>query len=228
MQVILHPLASLCSPPYCAFSANQSPAQSQKDSVRNAELTGVFCWNQANYEQRHDVNNSAAWLPRETDEFNEVGIAKQEARLVNCPMVKTSKMKFECRYHSTLRLPGEPPMGSVDIVIGRVIGIHIDKTVLTREGDGGHGMTHLPAVPRPPSPALPDLLPGMIDYGRLQPIARMGYNQYAVITRENLFCLDIPTTEADRALAAQRGGDTAINAGLEGSLHANRNLQGSK
>lgn len=45
-------------------------------------------------------------------------------------------------------------MGSVDIIIGRVIGIHISDSVLTD---------------------------GLVDVGKTMPIARCGYWQYAVI-----------------------------------------------
>lgn len=44
-------------------------------------------------------------------------------------MVKEPPVKFECEYHSTIRLPGNPPMGTVDIVIGKVIAVHIKDEV---------------------------------------------------------------------------------------------------
>ena len=47
------------------------------------------------------------------------------------PMVANSSIRFECEYHSTLRLPGNYLMGTVDVVIGKVVGIHIEGTVLT-------------------------------------------------------------------------------------------------
>ena len=63
-------------------------------------------------------------------------------------------MKFECKYHSTLRLPGNPPVGSADVVIGLVVGVHVDESVLTD---------------------------GLVDIQKTQPIARCGYYQYARI-----------------------------------------------
>jgi len=70
------------------------------------------------------------------------------------PMVKASPVRFECVYHSTIRLPGNPPMGTVDIVIGRVVGVHIDEEVLTD---------------------------GKLDVRKTEPIARCGYYEYAVV-----------------------------------------------
>ncbi len=47
-------------------------------------------------------------------------------------MLKLSPVRFECEYHSIVRLPGNPPLGTVDIVIGRVVGMHIDDNMLTK------------------------------------------------------------------------------------------------
>lgn len=122
------------------FSANQTPTAQQKDTVKNVEATGKFCWNLATYDLRKAVNITAEQTPYGVDEFEMAELAKVDSLLneVNIkgekrkiPMVRDSPVKFECEYYSTLRLPGAPPVGSVDIVIGKVIGIHIDERVLT-------------------------------------------------------------------------------------------------
>ncbi|KKY36001.1 putative flavin reductase-like fmn-binding protein [Diaporthe ampelina] len=122
-------------PPYVMFSANQTPSNRRKDTVANVEATGCFAW------------NLATWGLREA----EFTTALQDPQL---PMVKASPVKFECVYHTTLRLPGKPPMGSVDVVIGRVVAVHIADYVLTD---------------------------GVLDVRKTQPIARCGYYQYALI-----------------------------------------------
>lgn len=159
------------------FSANQDLNENRKDSVNNAEATGEFCWNVATWELRDAVNATAEWFADEVDEFERAGLEKEQARMVNVSMVKRSPIKFECKHYSTLRLPGNPPMGSVDVVIGRVIAIHIDEAVLTN---------------------------GMIDLGKVQPIARCGYHQYTHITGDSIFEMIIP-------------GDPKQLVGLEGS-----------
>jgi flavin reductase (DIM6/NTAB) family NADH-FMN oxidoreductase RutF len=45
-------------------------------------------------------------------------------------MVKESPVKCECKRHSTI-LPGNLPMSTVDIIIGKVIRIHIADEVFT-------------------------------------------------------------------------------------------------
>ncbi|TLD35576.1 Vacuolar aminopeptidase 1 [Venturia nashicola] len=149
-------------PPYVMFSANQTSQNARKDTTMNAELTGKFCWNLATYRLRDHVNISAEQTPYGIDEFEKAGLDKcfstvlkgDEVEGMACPMVKASPVRFECEYHSTIRLPGNPPMGTVDIVIGRVIGVHIDEDVLTD---------------------------GKLDVRKTEPIARCGYYEYTVV-----------------------------------------------
>ncbi|KAL5413829.1 hypothetical protein PMIN03_003511 [Paraphaeosphaeria minitans] len=144
-------------PPYVMFSANQNPHQQQKDTVRNAEQTGKFCWSLATWELRDAVNASAQFLPPGEDEFVRAGLEKQFGSALEgepVPFVAQSPVNFECKYHSTIRLPGNPPMGSVDIVIGQVVAVHIDDRVITD---------------------------GRLDIQKTQPIARCGYYDYTVV-----------------------------------------------
>jgi flavin reductase (DIM6/NTAB) family NADH-FMN oxidoreductase RutF len=137
----------------------------------------VFCWNVATWELREAVNQTAAYYTDDVDEFAEAGLEKTPGTLVNAPMVARSPIRFECEYYTTLRLPGNPPMGTVDVVIGRVVGIHIDESVLTE---------------------------GKIDLGKVMPIARCGYFEYAVIRSDAVFEMIIP-------------GDPKLLIGLEGN-----------
>ncbi|OCT48723.1 hypothetical protein CLCR_04576 [Cladophialophora carrionii] len=144
-------------PPYIMFSSNQTPSRQQKDTVRNIEATGVFCWQLATYALREAVNVTAEQVPYGVDEFERAGLEKEYSTVLATavPMVKASPIKFECEYYTTLRLPGNPPMGSADVVVGKVVGIHIDEGVLTDDGK--------------------------IDVTKTQPIARCGYYDYAVV-----------------------------------------------
>jgi flavin reductase (DIM6/NTAB) family NADH-FMN oxidoreductase RutF len=147
-------------PPYVMFSANQTPANQRKDTVINAEATGKFCWNLATWKLREHVNISAEQVQYGVDEFERAGLEKCYSSILAgddmnpVPMVKASPVRFECEYHTTVRLPGNPPMGTVDIVIGRVVGVHIEEDVLTD---------------------------GNLDVRKTEPIARCGYYEYAVV-----------------------------------------------
>ena len=151
-------------PPYVMFAANQKVAGSRKDSTDNVEQTGEFVWNMATYDLREAVNISGMEVPPEADEFELAGVTKAPSRLIKPPRVAESPIHFECVYHSTLRLPGNEGFGSVDIVIGKVLAIHIDDDALTEDG--------------------------LVDVLKIRPIARLGYYDYTSI--ENVFRMEIP------------------------------------
>ena len=162
-------------PPSVLFSANQTTEGRRKDSVINAEQTGVFCWNMATWELRDAVNISAKELPFGIDEFAEAGLQKRQASLIDCPMVANSPVGFECEYMQTVTIPGNGTMGTVDVVFGRVVSVHIDDEFIT-----------------------PD---GRLDVLKARPIARMGYFDYTSV--ESIFEMIIP--DSDRLLVGLGG-----------------------
>lgn len=56
------------------------------------------------------------------DEFDDAGLTKEMfEHIEGVSMVVNSPVKFACRYRSMLRLPGNPPTGSVGVIIGKVV-----------------------------------------------------------------------------------------------------------
>jgi len=151
-------------PPYVMFAANQKTIGSRKDSVVNAEATGEFVWNMATYAQREAVNISAMEVEPDVDEFELAKLEKLPSELVKPWRIKGAPVHFECKYHQTVRLPGNGVMGTADIVIGQVIGIHIADDFITDDG--------------------------RIDVLKARPIARLGYYDYTSI--ESTFEMVIP------------------------------------
>lgn len=168
-------------PPLVMFSSNQTLQGARKDTVNNAEATGVFCWQLATHDLREAVNVTSEGVAADVDEFDRAGLAKTWSQNLKTkvPMVAASPVRFECEYVQTVRLPGNPPMGTVDVVIGRVVGVHIDEGVLTD---------------------------GQIDTRKTKPIARLGYFKYAVI--DETFEMIIP---GDRAGLYGLEGNAASN-----------------
>ncbi|WP_306006163.1 flavin reductase family protein [Aquicoccus porphyridii] len=158
-------------PPMVMFAANQYPDGRRKDTVINAEQTGWFVWNMATYALREAVNISAMALDPGEDEFERAGVTKAPATEAPGMRVAESPAHFECRYIATHRLPGNSPVGSVDVVYGQVARIHVADEVLT-----------------------PD---GKLDIPRIAPIARMGYYDYTVI--RDVFEMRIPGASVDAA-----------------------------
>jgi flavin reductase (DIM6/NTAB) family NADH-FMN oxidoreductase RutF len=170
-------------PPYVLFAANQNTLGRRKDTVVNSEQTGEFVYNMATYDLREAVNRSAAEVPPEVDEFELAGVTKAPALKVKAPRVAESPVQFECRYHQTLRLPGNGLIGTVDVVIGRVVLVHIRDEVLQADG--------------------------RLDILKIRPLGRLGYYDYTTV--DSLFEMVIPG-ENEILLqgleGAARGGET--------------------
>jgi flavin reductase (DIM6/NTAB) family NADH-FMN oxidoreductase RutF len=107
----------------------------------NCIETNEFVWNMPTYALRNMVNSSS--LETWGDEFAEGSIPKAPSRLVRPPRVADSPVSFECRVHSIVRVANEyhgkkvfgPHLvGQSDIVIGRVLGIHIKGEYITGDG----------------------------------------------------------------------------------------------
>lgn len=156
-------------PPYVMFSANQNTAGRRKDSVVNAEQSGEFVYNMATFALREAINISAQEVPPDVDEFDLAGVTKAPSRLVKPYRVAESPVQFECRYHQTLRLPGNGKMGTADVVIGQVLGIHIKDEFILHDGK--------------------------LDILRMKPLARLGYYDYCCI--ESVFDMVIPGINED-------------------------------
>jgi flavin reductase (DIM6/NTAB) family NADH-FMN oxidoreductase RutF len=180
-------------PPIVMFSANQTTRGERKDSVRNAEQTGEFVWNMATYALREAVNVSAEELPHGVDEFEHAGLQKLPSRLVKPMRVQGSPIQFECVYLNSLRFPGKPPMGSADVVFGRVVAIHIHDEAINGQG--------------------------LIDVLKIQPLARMGYYDYTLV--ENQFQMVIPGNSQALLAGLEGSADKASGAAIP-TMHSKK------
>ena len=145
-------------PPYVMFSASHKvDAMPRKDTVRNIIETGEFVCNMAPHDLRDAVARSAEISDPYVDELAAVGLNRAQSSLVKPPRVLESPVHLECKFHTTLILPGYTATNTTHVVIGQVVGVHIDDDAFT-----------------------PD---GKIDIARLRPLARMGYQDYASIDK---------------------------------------------
>jgi flavin reductase (DIM6/NTAB) family NADH-FMN oxidoreductase RutF len=159
-------------PPMVMFAANPYADGRRKHTVINAEDTGWFVWNMATYALREAVNISAMEWPEGVDEFEKAGVTKSPCTDAPGPRVAESPAHFECRYISTTRLRGNSAHGSVDVVFGQVMRIHVNDAVIR-----------------------PD---GKLDIPAIRPLARMGYYDYTSITET----FEMPIPDATGAAAA--------------------------
>lgn len=151
-------------PALVMFSAGQKTSGGRKDTVANIEATGEFVYNMATYELREAVNRSAAEVPPEVDEFELAGVTKAPSMRVKPCRVAESPVQFECRLFQTIRIPGNGVTGTIDIIIARVVLIHIRDEVIG-----------------------PD---GRLDIPRIRPLARLGYYDYTSV--DSVFEMVIP------------------------------------
>ena len=152
------------TPPMLAFSS-----VGRKDSVSNCEATGVFVWNLATRPLAEQMNESAAPLAHGISEFARAGLTPAPSRLVEAPRVAESPASLECRVVDIHRLR-DLDGAAIDnwLVIGQVIGVHIDRAFLTEDG--------------------------LFDTFAARPILRAGYRaDYAEIGHEAKFEMVRPT-----------------------------------
>ena len=141
-----------------------------KDSVRNIMQTGEFVCSLATFDLRHAVNVSSAAMPYGVDEFPIAGLTAAPSKFVKPPRVRESPAALECRHHQTVVLPSGNKGTNYHVVIGEVIGIHLDEAFVNN---------------------------GRLSTGDLMPIARLGGPEYGVIRPEAVFALGRPTVDAN-------------------------------
>jgi flavin reductase (DIM6/NTAB) family NADH-FMN oxidoreductase RutF len=134
-----------------------------KDSLTNVEATGEFVFNMCTYALREQMNATSAHVPSSIDEMATAGLEAAPCVLVKPPRVKASPIALECRYLQTVHLPPSGTGRPNNIVIGEVIGIHVADDVITD---------------------------GLIDPRKVNPLARLGYLDYA--TLDTVFAMPRP------------------------------------
>jgi flavin reductase (DIM6/NTAB) family NADH-FMN oxidoreductase RutF len=142
------------SPPVIMFASGHQPDGSDKDSLRNIQETGEFVVNIASYGMHEEVNLSSSNLAYGHSEAEHFAIETLESKLVKPPRVASCAIALECKLLQIIEPNLEGKSVSSKMILGHVIGIYIDDNVLTD---------------------------GKIDIHKLKPIARLGYNEYAVI-----------------------------------------------
>ena len=158
-------------PPYVMISINQTTSGRRKDTTINIEQTGEFVYNMCTYDQREAVNESSAEFPPDVDEFEVVGMTKAPSLKVKSLRVAESPIHFECVFCQTIRLPGAGKMGTVDVIIGKVVMVHIKDEFITD---------------------------GKIDVVKIRPLARLGYCDYTTV--DSTFEMVIPGVKENASM----------------------------
>ena len=148
-------------------------SEGPKDSLIFVEETREFVSSLATFDLRKEVVDRE--YPRGVNEMIEAGLEPAPSRLVRPPRVAASPCALECRLLEIVPLKdlaGRPVARTV--VFGQVVGIHIDDRFINN---------------------------GRLDTAAMQPIARCGYADYAVV--DKVFAMAFPKPVVAAQDAAQ-------------------------
>jgi flavin reductase (DIM6/NTAB) family NADH-FMN oxidoreductase RutF len=137
------------SPHYVAFGSG-----GYKHTLENITQRGDFAVNLATYGLRDAMNATSASVAAHVDEFDIAGLSKTACEYVSAPRVGESPVTLECRHFQTIDLPDDEGRVSDWLVIGRVLGIHIEDQFIVA---------------------------GRVNTAAMRLIARLGYSEYATI-----------------------------------------------
>lgn len=142
------------APPMVMFAGCGKEGGGDKDSLTNAEETGEFVVNIVSFELTDIMVQTSTPLKRNQSEIEEFHIETIPSLLVKPPRVSLSPIHLECKYIKTISLPTLSGHSRNKIVFGEVVGVHINDAII---------------------------IDGKVDVTIFQPVARLGYDQYANI-----------------------------------------------
>jgi len=117
------------------------------------------------------MNMSSAAVDTSVNEFDLAELGTVESKIVKPPRVANCPAAFECRLWQSIPLPLNKESGvGYTTVILEVVSIYIDDNFIAD---------------------------GRVDVPAMQPVARLGYMDYAVINADNMFTLNRPSVADD-------------------------------
>ncbi len=122
--------SAVCSmPPTVLFCpAVRTSSGSQKDTLRNILATEEFVINIVSEEIAAQMNQTAAEVAPEVDEFALSGLTPLASVAIRPPRVAESPAQMECRLREVVTISDEPGGGS--IVIGNVLRLHVREDLI--------------------------------------------------------------------------------------------------
>ena len=153
------------NPPILIFSPSRRVRDNTtKHTLENAIETKEVVINVVNFPIVEQMSKSSIEYEKGVNEFIETGLTQVESLLVKPPRVLESPISFECKVQDIVSL-GESA-GAGQLIIAKVVQIHIDKKFLDKNGD--------------------------ILSEKLDLVARMGGDWYTRATKESMFKIPKP------------------------------------
>ena len=153
------------NPPILIFSPSRRVRDNTtKHTLENAIETKEVVINVVNFPIVEQMSKSSIEYEKGVNEFIETGLSQVESLLVKPPRVLETPISFECKVQDIVSL-GESG-GAGQLIIAKVVQIHIDKKFLDKNGD--------------------------ILSEKLDLVARMGGDWYTRATKESMFKIPKP------------------------------------
>jgi len=153
------------NPPILIFSPSRRVRDNTtKHTLENAMETKEVVINVVNFPIVEQMSKSSIEYEKGVNEFIETGLTQVKSLLVKPPRVLESPVSFECKVQDVVSL-GESG-GAGQLIIAKVVQIHIDKKFIDKNGD--------------------------IDSEKLDLVARMGGDWYTRATKESMFKIPKP------------------------------------
>jgi flavin reductase (DIM6/NTAB) family NADH-FMN oxidoreductase RutF len=143
---------------YCN-TARKVPSGEPKDTLANIRAAGEFVHHVVPRAMADAMNICSGHYSADVDEFDLAGLEKAPCEIVSVPRIANAPAALECRLWKIIDLPGEGDF----MVLGEVVGIHLDEAILRD---------------------------GRVDVTIFQPLSRLGYRDYAAV--EQVFPLNRP------------------------------------
>ncbi len=142
-------------PPMVIFSSASADGLQHKDSLRNVIETEEFVVNIVSSALGDAMNITSANLSYGKSEFAAANLEMADCKTVSVPRVAASPAALECKLWKIVELPKLNHANGGVMVVGTITGIHIDDAVIKD---------------------------GKVDVTVYQPLARLGYMDYARIS----------------------------------------------
>jgi flavin reductase (DIM6/NTAB) family NADH-FMN oxidoreductase RutF len=140
-------------PPIVGFAPNAQPGGgNEKDTLRNVREVPEFTASIVSADLAKPMNETSRGLPYGESELDAAGLTAAASRNVRPPRVGEARAALECRVFDVIALPAGRDGRSSHLVLGEVIGVYIDDTLI--------------------------LANGRVDSLALAQVARLGYNDY--------------------------------------------------
>ena len=147
------------------FSAAKSALTGkQKDTYHNVKAIPECVIHIANYAMVEQLSVTSGAYPSEVTEFIKGGFTEEPSVMVKPPRIKEAPIAFECKVTQVIELGDKG--GSGNLIICEALMIHVNENLLDENEN--------------------------VIAEKLDPIARLGYNNYVRFTKEDIFATPKP------------------------------------